>query len=102
LDFIHGLLLNGFPAGHTLSAKLSDAVENFFFMCGVSFDRGYEVGNQVVPAFELRVDVAPCVPNVVPQGDQRIVRQDNVNDRQKEDDSDYYQYWPHDYLPVNR
>jgi hypothetical protein len=50
-----------------LSAKLSDTVEDFFFMCGVSFDRGYEIGNQVVPALEFGVDVAPGVANMVSQ-----------------------------------
>ena len=45
--------------GHASGAKLRDVLEHLALVGGVAFDRGHEVRDQVVPALQFRVNVAP-------------------------------------------
>ena len=99
---IVGLLAGGSLAGHALGAKLSDALEDLFFVGRVAFDRCDEVGDKIVAALEFGVDVAPRIADVVSQSNQRVVRQYNVKKRQQNDSGQYSVRNPHNYLPENR
>jgi hypothetical protein len=52
---------------------------------GVAFDRFDQVGNQVVPAFELDIDIGPGVLTAHAQLDEAIVK-DNRQDQDCPDD----------------
>ena len=86
------LFLYSSLTGHAPRTQLSDTLEYFLFMGRVSLDRSNQIGNQLVPPLQLRVDVAPGVAYMVSQSNQRIVGQDNINDRQQNDNPDEYKY----------
>ena len=97
-----GLLVDGSLTGHALGAKLSDALEDLLFVGRVAFDRRNKVGDKIVAALEFGVDVAPRIADVVSQSNQRVVRKNDVHDRNEDDSGDYSKRHPHSYLPENR
>ena len=86
LVLIHRLLLGPALAGHALGPQLRDALEDLLLVGRIALDGRHEIGDQIVAAFELRIDVAPGVADVVAQGHQRVVRHDDVDQRHQKDD----------------
>lgn len=71
------LLIRGGSAGSGVACA-DDSVEGFLLVRGVALDRLDQVGNEVVAALQLRVDVLPRVVDAVAQRDEVIV---NAGDR---------------------
>ena len=69
---------------------LCDLNEGLVFVLHVALRRLDEVGDKVVAALELDVDLAPCVLDEVPHSDERVVDSEAADCRQN-DESDKYQ-----------
>ena len=67
-----GVLADGLGA-HRLVAGLDDAFERLLLVGGVALDRLDEVGDQVVAALELHVDLRPGVLRLDRAADQAVV-----------------------------
>ncbi len=74
LVLVRGLLVGSSLAGQALCPQGSNTLEDFLFMGRVPFDRSDQIGNQVVPPLQLRVDIAPSIANVVAQEPQAYCR----------------------------
>ena len=70
-------------------AGLDDGVEGGLLVLGVTLDGLDQVGDQIVPALELHVDLRPGVLDLVAPADQAVVRRDQVDDHQQDDDDDH-------------
>ncbi len=65
---------------------LGHALENAALVLGVALDGLDQVGNEVVAAAELDVDLGPGVVAAVPQGDQTVVHADGHEGDGHDDD----------------
>lgn len=62
-----------------LGAQLSDAIEDGLLMGGVALYHRNEVGDQVIAAFELGIDVAPGLGNVIAKGDKTVELENDIS-----------------------
>ena len=67
-----GLLGGGLAAGHGRGPRGHDVLERAALVRGVALDRLDEVADEVVPAVELDVDLAPGLLHEVAQLDQPL------------------------------
>jgi hypothetical protein len=60
-------------------------------MCSITLNRVYQIGDQIVSLSQLRVDVGPALPAILPQADEPV-----VNEHQDQADyADQYQDYQH-------
>src|SRR5258706_39645 len=82
----------GMPGADGRGARGDDALERALLVLRVALDRLHEVGDQVVAALELHVDLGPRVLGLVPAADQAVVhpghRQDEDDDEQSDPERD--------------
>ena len=85
-----GLLGRRLARCHRGRAGLDDVLERAPLVGGVALDRLDQVADQVVPAGELDVDLAPGLLHEVAQPDQAVVGRDGPadDDHQQDDDDD--------------
>ena len=85
-----GLLGRRLARCHRGRAGLDDVLERAPLVGGVALDRLDQVADQVVPAGELDVDLAPGLLHEVAQPDQAVVGRDGPadDDEQQDDDDD--------------
>ena len=79
-------LVGGASGGHGAIAGVDNSFESAFFMAGVAFDGFDEIGNQVVAALELNINVGPGVVALDFQADQAVVHADAEKHQQDKDD----------------
>lgn len=83
---VRGHLLLGSGGGGRGGAGLGHGVERFLLMSGVALDGFHEVGDEVVPTLQLRIDVLPGVVDAVAQGDEVVVDAGDAHDDGHDDD----------------
>ena len=69
---------------HRAIAGVDDAFERVFLMRGIAFDGFHKVGDQIVAALELHVDVRPSVVTLDFEADQAVVHADEEDNQQSE------------------
>ena len=68
-------------------------------MRGVTLHGAHQIGDQIVPLAQLRIDIGPALPHVLAQADEAIVN-DN-GDQTDDDDGDQYPQTHLLYSPSN-
>ena len=61
--------------------------KDVFLVSGITLDRVHEVGNEIIPPFELDFDVRPGFFRTVAQGDETVVGLEEP-DRQQDNDAE--------------
>src|SRR5262249_2114872 len=85
-EHIFGLgFVAGTGGGHGAVACVDDGLESAFLVSGVAFDGLDEVGNEIVAALELHVDVGPGVVALHFEAGPAVV--DSDSDKNEQDDS---------------
>ncbi len=79
------LCLGGRALGtHGAISRGDNALERIFFVPRVTLHRFHEVGNQVVAALQLNVNVGPRVVRLHAQSDQAVVHTDDDEDEKND------------------
>ena len=73
--------LGGSAGLHGIGAGVGDGFERFALMAHVAFHGFDEIGDQVVAALELHIDLRPGVVHVVAQPHQAVVDRDEPEER---------------------
>src|SRR5208337_3307570 len=79
-------LIGGAGGGHGAVARVSDGFKSALFVGGVTLHGFDEIGDEIVAALELHIDVRPGIVATYLQPDQAVVHRD-AEDQQENEDS---------------
>jgi len=82
--FRHGLV-GGAGGGHSAVARVDDGFESALFVGGITLHGFDEIGDEIVAALELHIDVRPGVVASDLQPDQAVVHRDGEDHQENED-----------------
>src|SRR5689334_7770583 len=71
-------------------------------MGSITLDCLHEIGNQIITAFQLRVDIAPGIPDQIVQVDEPVVNGDHIDNRQQNQDGYHNKNRSHAVVPCFR
>src|SRR5581483_8340395 len=87
LPFGHGAI-GGSSGLHGHGAIFRNVLEGGFFVGSIALDGFHEIGNQVVTALELHVNIGPGGVGAHPQLHQTVVEADQQPDHYNDDDQE--------------
>ena len=70
-------------------ARLGDGGEDLLLLLGEALDGLDEIGNEIVPSFQLNVDVSPGVSGPVSQGNEIVVCKNTPDNKGNQDQQKY-------------